>query len=386
MRALRKKRAFPPAAKLLPRLGIFQTPTGFHGGIDPDELDRLGLDAGKILDFSVNINPFGPAPGVAAVLANVPLDRYPDPEARILRRALAAQLNVSPGKILAGNGVSELIWLVALTFLGPGSRVMIVGPTYSEYARASSLMEASVTTVLARPDDDFMVRPDQFLHTLRRFRPRVVFLCNPNNPTGAFLNPEHIAVWARKFPGTLFVVDEAYWGFIPELCSRSAFGGDFLNAKSKQGIDNLLLLRSMTKDLGLAGLRLGYAIGSAEVIGWLSRAKPPWSVNALAQAAGVEALRYAACYQDSLKMLLQAKVDLVRGLTNLGCKPVPSAVPFFLLPVGNGAAFRHSLLQKNILVRDGASFGLPQHVRIGTRRPEDNARLLAVLGEVAHAG
>ena len=85
-------------------------------------------------------------------------------------------------------------------------------------------------------------------------------------------------------------------------------------------------------------------------------------------------------------MLLQAKVDLVRGLTNLGCKPVPSAVPFFLLPVGNGAAFRHSLLQKNILVRDGASFGLPQHVRIGTRRPEDNARLLAVLGEVAHAG
>ncbi len=385
MKALRNRLSPLPGPDLQPRAELLHMPASVHGGIDPAELDRLGLDAGQILDFSVNINPFGPAPEVRAVLANVALDNYPDPEARSLRRALAEQEN-SPSRILAGNGASELIWLVALTFLGPGIKVLVIGPTYSEYARAAALLGAPVTTWLACQDDDFATHPAHVLVMLPRSNPRLVFLCNPNNPTGALLEPDEIAFWARKFPQTLFVVDEAYLGFVADRGLRFAPRLEFPNAKGKQGMDNVLLLRSMTKDLGLAGLRLGYALGSEDVIGWLARARPPWSVNSMAQAAGVEALRHPDYYRNCLTMLGQAKADLIAGLRALGYKPVPSAMPFFLMPVANGSAFRLALLKKGILVRDAASFGLPGHVRIGTRRPPDNARLLSVLEEVPHAG
>jgi histidinol-phosphate aminotransferase len=360
-------------------------PALVHGGIDPDELNLLGLDSGQVLDFSVNTNPFGPPPAVRDMVAQVPVDNYPDPEARVLRQALAEHLDHSPSQILPGNGVAELIWLVALTFLRPQATVLILGPTYAEYARAAALMGAPVTTLLTRREDDFAFQPDRVLDMLRRLKPALVFLCNPNNPTGAFLEREEIVFWARKFPSTLFVADEAYVGFVPEGCLRLAVGVDFPNAKRKRGLDNLLLLRSMTKDLGLAGLRLGYALGSEEVINWLARARPPWSVNSLAQAAGVEALRHPEYYQNCLRMLASAKAALLAGLSVMGFKPVPSATPFFLMHVGDGSAFRLKLLRKGILVRDGASFGLPEYVRLATRRPAENNRLLAALAELKEA-
>jgi histidinol-phosphate/aromatic aminotransferase/cobyric acid decarboxylase-like protein len=133
-------------------------------------------------------------------------------------------------------------------------------------------------------------------------------------------------------------------------------------------------------------VRLGYALASREVIGWLARVRPPWSVNALAQAAGFEALRHGDYYQICLTLLTAAKAELIAGVKALGYEPAPSTMPFFLMPVGNGGAFRLALLKKGILVRDGASFGLSQYVRIATRRPQDNARLLAALAEVPHAG
>src|SRR5262249_37185332 len=153
---------------------------------------------------------------------------------------------------------SELIWLVALTFLNRGDRVMILGPTYGEYARAAAIMGATVTTLSAQPDDDFAIHPDQVYRALRRLRPKVVFLCNPNNPTGTFLEPETIVFWARKFPDTMFVVDEAYLGFAnwraggvsPRWENETPHRGLTLPARQ-----NVLRLRSMTKDLGLAGLR-----------------------------------------------------------------------------------------------------------------------------------
>jgi histidinol-phosphate/aromatic aminotransferase/cobyric acid decarboxylase-like protein len=299
-------------------------------------------------------------------------------------------LEISPDEILPANGASELIWLAALAFLKRGDRVLILGPTYGEYARAAVLMGASVTSFLAHSEDDFALHPDQVRRALRRLCPRLVFLCNPNNPTGAYLEPEEIESWACKFPGTLFVVDEAYLGFV--MSARAAGFIPAVRQANTAGINpaarchNILLPRSMTKDLGLAGLRLGYAVGSADVIDWLARARPPWSVNAFAQAAGIEALRHPDYYRDSSKKLAAAKIDLIQNLFNLGYQPVPSTMPFFLLPVGDGSRFRLSLLKKGILVRDTASFGLPGYVRISTRRPEDNARLLATLAEVPHAG
>jgi histidinol-phosphate aminotransferase len=305
----------------------------------------------------------------------VPLERYPDREALALRRALADRTGIRPDQILIGNGTAELLWLVALAFLRSGDRVLIAGPTFGEYARVSALMGAQVTTWNARAEREFAIAPGEIARSLGQLSPRLAFICNPNNPTGTLSGPEEMAAWAKGHPATLFVVDEAYLAFAPGAASS-------LNP----GQDNLLVLRSMTKDYGLAGLRLGYAAGHAGVIAALGQVRPAWNVNALAQAAGLAALADEAHLQRSLGALREAKDQLVAGLQAIDLSPLPSAVHFFLVPVGDGRAFRQALLKRAIMVRDCASFGLPAHVRIATRRPEENVRLLAAIGSLGRGG
>ncbi len=353
-----------------PREGPDVSPV-VHGGPDAEELRRLGLDPARVLDFSVNTNPYGPSPHVREAVSRASLECYPDREARALRQALAEVNDVSPDRIVVGNGSSELLWLAALAFLRPGDRALVLGPTFGEYARAVALVGAGVLNVQAREENDFTLEPGKVECRLNELEPRLVFLANPNNPTGTALPCDLIAGWAERYPGTLFVVDEAYLAFAPGLQSAAGCPRE-----------NVLVLRSMTKDYALAGLRLGYAIGRAEVVAALARVRPPWSVNALAQAAGIAALRDQDHQEVSLAQLGRAKAALAVGLAEQGRKVVPSAAHFFLLHVGEGASCRRALLRRGILVRDCASFGLPAYVRIATRRPEENARLPAALREV----
>jgi histidinol-phosphate/aromatic aminotransferase/cobyric acid decarboxylase-like protein len=181
---------------------------------------------------------------------------------------------------------------------------------------------------------------------------------------------ETVAAWVTALPRTLFVIDEAYLTFA--IGARSVLT---LQA------DNVLLLRSMTKAYALAGIRLGYAVGHPDVLAVLRQVRPPWSVNALAQAAGVAALTDAAHIERSLAQVAQAKQRLVAELYRLGLEPVPSSTHFFLLKVGNATACRQALLRRGLLVRDCTSFGLPAYIRVATRRPEENAQLLAALAK-----
>jgi L-threonine-O-3-phosphate decarboxylase len=339
--------------------------------MDFTELRRLGLKPGDVLDFSANTNPNGPSPLVREAMARASVESYPDREALEMRGALARILSTSPDEILTGNGASELIALIALAYLRPGDRVLVLGPTYGEYARVATLMGAVVTTWAADEENAFVPDPDEIEGHLGRLQPRLVFVCNPNNPTGATLAPEVIVHWARHHPRTLFVVDEAYLAFAPQV-------GSALAARA----ENVLVLRSMTKDFGLAGLRLGYAVGHEEVLAWLRRVQPPWSVNAIAQAAGIAALGDGAHVKRSLRLLARAKDVLAARLADAGLTPLPSATHFFLVRVGDGAAFRAALLRRGMLVRDCASFGLPAYIRIAARRPEENARLLRAVGAV----
>jgi threonine-phosphate decarboxylase len=348
-------------------------PAVVHGAPDYDELRRLGLDPNRVLDFSANVNPYGVSAAVRAAVANVPLDRYPDREALALRAALAESLGVPAGHIIAGNGTSELIWLVALAFVRRDELVLVPGPTYGEYARASALLGGRVIGMSALEKDEFVLDGLTFEAALRGALKRVVFLCRPNNPTGTVFDIDHLADLVELYPQSLFVVDEAYQSFAAGLESALSLAAD-----------NVLVLRSLTKDCGLAGLRLGCAVGPEPLIEALWRVQPPWSVSALAQAAGVAALGDPAHRARALELMRQAKAALVAGLERLGLPPVPSAVPFFLVRVGDGSAFRRSLLARGILVRDCASFGLPEYVRIATRRPEENERLLAAIPEVWH--
>jgi len=353
-----------------PRREILDIGPAVHGTLDVEELQALGMSPDDVLDFSANVNPFGPSPEVREVLGSVCLAHYPDRACHELRATLAESLGVSPERILPGNGASELIWLTALAFAQPGCRVLVLGPTYCEYARAVWIMGASVTTWQAREETGFVPEPDAIAGHLDSLRPQLVFLCNPNNPTGTLLPPEMISSWARQNPRTLFVVDEAYLPFAAGLDS-------VLDSAGK----NVLVLRSMTKDFGLAGLRVGYAVGAEEVIALLRRVQPPWSVNALAQAAATTSLRDLGHRQHTLRQLARARRELAAALTRLGLPPVPSATHFFLVRVGDAGDFRQRLLRHKMLVRDCSSFGLPDHVRIAARRPDENERLLAALRE-----
>jgi histidinol-phosphate aminotransferase len=358
---------------LSPRPEVAATSSVYHGALDYAELEQLGLNPDEVLDFSVNSNPYGPSSAVRPLLTQVPVERYPDREALTLRRALADRMGVSPAQILVGNGTAELLWLVAVAFIRPGDQSLIIGPTFGEYRRVALLMGAKVETWTATRERGFAVEPEGIALRLHELEPRLVFVCNPNNPTGTVLSPEVIPAWAAAHPQTLFVVDEAYLAFAPGL--RSA-----LTASE----DNILVLRSMTKDYALAGLRLGYAVGHPSVIDALGHTRPAWNVNALAQAAGVAALGDQAHLRMSLDALIRAKAELVTALSDEGLAPLPSAVHFFLVQVGDGCAFRQALLSEGILVRDCASFGLPAYVRIATRRPEENARLVAAVSAERH--
>lgn len=353
-----------------PRSQIFQVPLAAHGGLRTAELERQGTGAGQVIDFSASINPFGPSPAVHVALASAAIASYPDPDVLALRRALSALLQRPLSQIIVGNGSAELLWLIALAFVRPHDRVLVLGPTFGEYARAAALMGAEVRTWRARPEQDFALHPAEIARLLARIAPRLLFLCHPNNPTGTPFPLPVLKTWTAAHPGTLFVVDEAYLSFTT--------GAD--SALSLQA-PNLLVIRSLTKDQALAGLRLGYAFGAGSIITALRQVQPPWSVNTLAQVAGVAALRDSNHLRQSLAALTQAKQDFVRALQAMGWQPVPSSTHFFLLPVSNATEFRAALFPRGLIVRDCSSFGLPRHVRIATRRPEENAILLDALAE-----
>lgn len=353
---------------LSPRPAVLDTAAASHGALDFRELERLGIDPDEVLDFSVNSNPYGPSPAVQAAMAEVPLERYPDRDSLALRRALAEQLSVSPEEIVVGNGTAELLWLLAFALLQPGDSAVVVGPTFGEYGRCASLMGAHIVNVSAQAEDNFALEPAQVARALGPLRPRLAFICNPNNPTGSILHPATIGALADAHPHTLFAVDEAYLNFVVGLPSALSLARP-----------NVLVLRSMTKEYAIAGLRLGYAAGPAPLIQALARVRPAWNVNSVAQAAGLVALQDNAHLQASLTSLATAKQALLAGLESLGLAPLPSQTHYFLVDVADGAAFRRALLAHKIQVRDCASFGLPAYVRIATRLPEENARLLAAV-------
>ncbi len=342
-----------------------------HGAITPAELARLGLHRQDVVDFSVSVNPYGPAPAVIQALTAVNLARYPDPNSDALRQALAVQHHLSVEHILVGNGATELLWLVALAFLEPGDAALVLGPTFGEYARVGRMMGARIITWQAHTQRTFAIETDLVATYLNRYHPRLVFACHPNNPTGQLLPLKALATWAAACPETLFVVDEAYLLFAP--AARSA---------QTMAAPNVLTIHSMTKAQALAGLRLGYALGPKSIIAALKRVQPPWSVNAMAQAAGLAALQHRSYQRRTLEQLVHHKATLVQALQGAGWQPVPSATHFFLLPVANAAHCRTRLLRHGVVVRDASSFGLPRHIRIAARMPHENERLLAALTAV----
>ena len=346
-----------------PRPELLDLPPALHGSAPPS--------AGALLDFSVSSNPLGPAPRVVAAARAAAIGRYPESESATLRAAIADRLELPPERVVVGNGSAELIWLIALAFLERGDRALVVGPTFSEYERAARLMGAAVTEYRAGSGDEY--RPDvrAVCQTILAAQPRVTFVCNPNNPTGSYLTREECETLLAVTKG-LLVLDEAYVAF-----AESAW-----DVRPLLRDDRLVVLRSMTKDHGLPGLRLGYALGSPATVQALQWAQPPWSVNAVAQAAGLAALAEDDHVARGRATALLGKAHLAAGLRALAGGVVPSAANFFLVDTAEAASLTSMLRREGVYVRDCTSFGLPRHIRLAARPRHECDALLAAFRRV----
>jgi threonine-phosphate decarboxylase len=340
-----------------------------HGALDHAELAALGLDAASVLDYSSNLNPFGPPPNVRAVLAALDPAPYPDRSCHRLRQVFAGRHGCTLTEVLLGNGANELIALIARVLLAPGARALVVGPSYGEYAHASRLAGAEVSEFRAHPDAAFRLDADVLCAAVARLRPILTWLCTPNNPTGVELQDDalHALAACCAAHGGWLLVDGSY-------AEMRRCAGVMMPAPD---LPATIWLYSLTKSHALAGLRLGYLIAEAAFVARIAAFQPTWSVNSAAQAAGIAALADSDFLAQSVPQLWAASDALLDGLSSLGLHVWRAALPFLLVRTGDGAATRAALLQRGCVVRDCASFGLAEWVRVAPRRPAENQILLA---------
>ena len=354
-----------------------------HGAPDYAELASMGLQPTDILDFSVNSNPYGPSPRVREALSSTSIELYPDRACLQLRHALLKYevdpLQCSLSSLICGNGASELIWAIAHTYLQPGLKAAIIGPTFGDYAAASRATGATVSEFCAQVDAQFQLNMPVLRTWLQEQRPQLVWLCNPNNPTGTYLHDfqvYHIVEVCQRV-GAALVIDESYRHFV--FSSLSSSSQELLQC-TQDG--QVIILCSLTKDFALAGLRLGYAVSSPQIIERLSGELPAWNVNAFAQAAGVAAVSDRFYLKTTLDRLADEREQFFSALLMSGFPIVPSHTHFCLIDVGDAHIVRQKLLNRRMLVRDCTSFGFPQYIRIATRPASEWQQLLEALKEV----
>lgn len=345
-----------------------------HGGMLHEELSRLGLAPEAVLDVSVNVNPYGPCPSVLEAIRSARIERYPDPTAAPARAALAAWLDVAVDRVVVGNGAVDLLWSLARCRVGPGDTVLIVEPAFSELRSAAGRVGARVVEHRLEPGDDFRLDLDALDAALRRERPRLAYVCTPANPTGRSVPIDALARLSCAHRETTLIVDLSF----------ASLSADYQHDACRAS-DRIVWLRSLTKDLALAGLRVGFAVAPAHVARAIESSRPPWSVNALAQAAAIAATepRAQVFVAESRARLLADRQRHDLGLRRLGLRVHPSETLYTLVDLGperSATALRDGMLARHaVLVRDGTSFGLPHHLRLCARPPPETARMLLAL-------
>jgi 5,6-dimethylbenzimidazole synthase len=318
---------------------------------------------------------------VIAAIGSAAVDRYPDRESDELRSAISEHYGVDRDRLLIGNGCSELIHLIAGTFLEPGDRAVVLGPTFSEYARASRLALARVDGEWHRLPACNSPEPNSQAGSLCHAEPldaKLVWVCNPNNPTAQVIPRDQLISWLEQHRETWFVVDESYIEF-------SETAESMISDSISHSHPNLIVLRSMTKSFAIPGVRLGFAVLSPEACERLRSRRVPWNVSSLAQAAGVAALSDPAYYESALRDVRESKRKLVNDLVTAGYDVLPGDANFFLLRTDDARSLREKLLRQGMVVRDCASFGLSVCVRIASRDQASNDRLVDALLDRAPA-
>ena len=343
-----------------------------HGGDWAGYRAEFGRDA---LDFSANVSPLGLPEGVArAITAALPTaDRYPDPLCRELRAKLALHEGVPAEQILCGNGAADLIF--RLVWAKKPRRALVTAPTFAEYATALESVGCTVERFFLREQEDFAVT-DAFCAAIR---PGVdmVFLCQPNNPTGQLTTLPLVEQILRRCAacGTLLVVDECFLDFLPDHALHTA--------KGLLGEGDLVILKAFTKLYGMAGVRLGYALSAdTSLLEQMQACGQPWGVSSLAQAAGLAALEETAYVEKVRALIAEQRPRLTAGLRALGLRVLDGRANYLLFqaPETLGEALR----QRGAVLRSCANYpGLgPGWYRTAVRTGPENEQLLKLLAEV----
>jgi len=336
------------------------------------ELAReFGLAERDIVKLASNENPRGPGPAVRAAIAAAveDVDRYPDGNAFALKSALSARFGVGADQIVMGNGSNDVLELVTQAFLRPGDRAVYSRHAFAVYPLAVQARGAVGIEVPAR----------DYGHDLAAMRAaitaatRIVFVANPNNPTGTWIAPDVLEAFVASVPDdVLIVLDEAYDEYLePSQQSQSvAWIAKYAN---------LVVSRTFSKAYGLAALRVGYGIMDAKVADMLNRVRQPFNVNALAQAAALAALADTAYVDESRALNRAGMRHLEEGVRALGLTFVPSHANFLLIRVGDAAGVYQRLLKQGVIVRPVANYGLPEFLRVTVGLPAENRRFIDAL-------
>lgn len=353
-----------------------------HGGNVWAASSKSGKRIEDILDYSANISPLGTPEGVKqAILRTLDqLIHYPDPDSLELRFQLARMLPVDKEQIIVGNGSAELIYLLVKT-LQPG-KTLLLHPTFSEYEFAVRSFKGELEFLELRPENQFRLPVAQVLERLEAVD--LLFICNPNNPTGCLTLREDLLKIIEKAQstGTFVVVDEAFMDFVyqPELYSILDKVKDY---------SHLFVLRSLTKFYALPGLRIGAGFGQEELLRRMNDLREPWTVNSLAQAAAKEALLDHAYGERLKKLIWQEKEFLFAGLGKVkGVKPYPPSVNYIFLDIkdtGKTATQWTELLAcRGVLVRNCNTYPFlgEGYLRVAVRGREENEQLLRAFNDV----
>ncbi|MBU4318867.1 MAG: histidinol-phosphate transaminase [Proteobacteria bacterium] len=326
------------------------------------------------IKLASNENPLGPSPkaveAVSKALLN--LHRYPDGSGHDLIGKLADRVGVKPENIVIGNGSDDIIGILATTFLRPGDEAVMPRPSFLMYDIAVKCMGAKPIAV---PLKNLSMDLDAMAKAVTG-KTRLVFICNPNNPTGTCVSEEALESFVKQLPEhVITVVDEAYIEFARDLECGSVI---------KMVKDYpVAALRTFSKVYGLAGLRVGYGVMPAEMAGLVNRVRHPFNVNTLAQAGALAALEDVDYVQMTLKLVHEGLDFMFASLKEMGIKCFPTQTNFFLIDMGRNAdEVYRQMLKEGVIVRSMTSYGYPEYIRITVGLPEENQRLLAALKKI----
>ena len=364
-----------PAAQAAPDGDGVQAPAciraiaPYQGGRPIEEVAaELGLAPESIIKLASNENPLGmpPAARAAAAQALADVGRYPDGNGTALKVALSRRLGVPPSWLTLGNGSNDILELAAHAFVSPGESIVYSEYSFAVYALAAQARGARTTETPAR----------ELGHDLDAMRAaigpgtRLVYIANPNNPTGTLLSPDALQAFLKAVPSHVAVVlDEAYNEYLPPAVQY-----DSLPWVRRH--PNLIVSRTFSKVYGLAGLRVGYGVAQPALTDLINRIRQPFNVNSVALAAARAALEEVGFVRRSVELNERGRSQLCDGLAAMGLPLAPAHGNFVLVRIGPAAAVYQELLKRGVIVRPVANYGLPEWLRITVGLPEENARFL----------